>query len=179
MESCFDMLVPASKISDVPEKVIAKYEMSLPKELVSEWETRGFCNYLGGLIKTVNPEEYYDMISDWDDEPELCSVILITAFGDFYFVKQGNIYAQAVHQKLRTNLQNNLRLIIKFSFSTKQYQENVFHKTLYLKCLKTLQKPDASEIYAFTPAIALGGQYSINYATKVNLKEHLSILSQL
>lgn len=178
-DAVFDLLKHHKTVKNVDESTLQHFSGILPEILLEEWKKRGFSAYMKGLLQTVDPNEFYNVIGDWDSEPLKCHLIFISAFGDFYYLKDGIIFCQGVHQKLRTNLQNNLRLIIKFSFLKESYQENVLHATLYKEAVLKLGILEVDEIFAFFPAIALGGNYEIEYVRKVKMKEHLNFLSQL
>lgn len=179
MKNPFEYIAPSKSIKKVSNDTVVKFKDILPEILIDEWKRQGFASYLGGLLWSTNPENYYDVMAGWDEDYLNCHMIFRSAFGDFYFIKDDVIYAQAVHQKLRTNLQNNLRLVLKFSLARSQNQENILHKSLYNKAVKKFGILESDEIFSFFPAIALGGDYDLNYVKKVKIKEHLSFLGQL
>lgn len=179
MKNPFEYIAPSKSIQKVSNDTVVKFKDILPEILLDEWKREGLATYLGGLLWSTNPEDYYDVMAEWDEDHLNCHMIFLSAFGDFYFIKDGVIYAQAVHQKLRTKLQNNLRLVLKFSLARGQAQENILHKNLYKKAVKKFGLLESDEIFSFFPAIALGGDYDLNCVKKVKIKELLSFLGQL
>jgi hypothetical protein len=179
MENPFDLLKYKSTLKGVDEKTIKQFQNIFPEFVMEEWKERGFANYLGGLLQTTNPNDYYHIIEGWVAEPQKCHVILRTAFGSFYYLKDGEYYNINVVDNLKSHLQNNFRIIIKFSLSKKDSQKDILHKDIYDKAVKRLGIPNYDEVYAFVPAISFGGDYNPDNIQKVNLKSHLAFLEQL
>lgn len=179
MENVFDLLKFASSYKSVDEEVLKQFLGVLPDFIIAEWKNRGFSAYMGGLLQSTNPNDYYDIIEDWVEDPKDCHVIMRTAFGMMFYLKNGTFYAQGVNQVYTSDLRKNFQFVIEFSFCNKTYQKNVLQRDIYQKVVKKLGVPNYDEIYSFTPAISLGGNYLPENVRKVKLKEHLHLLSQL
>lgn len=57
-------LTDFKKDSDVPQEVIEKYRDVLPDELIEVWKKYGFGSFYGGFLKTVNPDDYADVLHE-------------------------------------------------------------------------------------------------------------------
>jgi len=56
---------------------------------------------------------------------------------------------------------------------------DVLRKDIFDQALVRLGPPDASELYGFVPALALGGGRNSHSLEKMRMNEHLSFLFQL
>jgi hypothetical protein len=179
MEKPFDLLKHYNTLQTVDIETIKKYESILPEFLINEWKERGFSSYLNGLLITTNPEDYYEIMKGWASEPENCHVVMRTAFGSLYYFKEDEYHYISVIHNLSSNLKKRLDFIIKYILNNKESQKNILHKDIYDKVYKRLGAPNYNEVYAFVPAIAIGGDYNPDNVKKVKLKEHLAFLQQL
>ena len=179
MENHFDLLKFKSTLKVADEETINQFTNIFPDFVINEWKARGFANYMGGLLQTTNPNDYYDIIAGWVDEPKKCHVIMRTAFGSFYYLKDGEYYCRGVIHNLCTHLQNNFSFILKFSLNRKDNQKDILYKDIYDKAVNRLGVPAYDEVYSFVPAILLGGGYNPDNLQKVNLKAQLAFLQQL
>ena len=179
MENPFDLLKFKSTLKAADEATINQFKDTFPEFVITEWKARGFANYMGGLLQTTNPNDYYDIIDGWVDKPKDCHVIMRTAFGSFYYLRGEEYFDKDVIHSLSSNLRKRLDFIIEFSFCNKQDQKSILNKDIYDKAVKRLGVPAYDEVYSFVPAIPLGGDYNPDTVQKVNLKAHLAFLQQL
>ena len=180
MENVFDLLKFKATLKPADEKTIAQFKGILPDFLLQEWQQRGFASYANGLLITTNPNDFYDVMEDWDDEPQKCHLVMRIAFGGFYYLKNEEFhYRSVVHNLKPTGFGKDLEVIIEFGLTDKGTQRDMFFSNIYTKALKHLGEQAYDEVYAFVPAIALGGDYNPASVQKVKLKEHLAFLSQL
>lgn len=64
-------------------------------------------------------------------------------------------------------------------FVSKEYRKNVLWESLHKKAIKKLGLLTEDECYGFAPLPALGGDYKAEYLIKTNIREYLSLLSQI
>ncbi|BEV17158.1 hypothetical protein HBDW_39460 [Herbaspirillum sp. DW155] len=55
----------ATKRSPVPTESIEKWRDKLPDQLLKYWEREGWCEYANGLFCTVDPDDYEDLVDEW------------------------------------------------------------------------------------------------------------------
>lgn len=175
----FDLLEYKETLKPASESVIKQFKDVLPEFLVQEWQGRGFASYMGGLLMTTDPNDFYEVLEGWVDDPKNCHVIMRTAFGSFYYLKGDNYYGRNVFHNITSNHQKDFSLTIEFSLSRKDTQNESLQRPIYTKAAKRIGSPAYDEVFAFVPAIALGGDYNPDTIRKVKLKEHLAFLSQL
>lgn len=179
MNNPFELLEFKQKLKDIQPDVIEKYRNVLPEFIIDEWTKRNLASYMGGLLQTTNPMDYYDTMSDWTEDANECHVLMRSAFGMLYYLKNEKYYSLDVHDGYISDLQNNFKFVIEFSLKNKDYQNDVLLKKLYQKAVKIHKVPNYDEVFAFVPAIAIGGAYEVENIQLCNLWEHLSFLSQL
>ena len=85
---------PGAHRLEVPELSIARYKNKLPDQLISYWKDQGWCGYGNGIFRTVNPERYEGVLTQWildsglNFEDDL-HVIARRAFGGFMCGESG------------------------------------------------------------------------------------------
>lgn len=170
---------PPSQCRKVSAASRAKYAGKLPDELLAEWEQFGWCAYSDGLLWTVNPDDYEDILPDWLDDADGAYVFLRTAFGGMYYwngseasyidVLFGGVWP--LFPTLEMNLDEML--------CDDTYLDDVVRRREFEQALPRLKPPAWNECYSFVPAIALGGAIDANNLERAKLREHLAILSQV
>jgi len=189
---------PALACQPVDQETLNRYQGILPDRLLSYWKEFGFCGYGEGLFWLVNPADYEEILELWLKNTPLWGrenyyVIARSAFGELYAWgdKSGDdtlidsqdhtIMPVDMPKDPITKKQKEQRLGIFFNSIDKESPDyyDKDDKLLFKKALKKLGTLAPDEIYAFVPALALGGVADLNHLQKVKLQEQLSILAQL
>jgi hypothetical protein len=181
METPFNLIKFSSTLRIVKQETIDQFKDIFPEFVIEEWNTRGLASYMDGLLITTDPNDFYDVVEDWGiPDPQNCHVLMRTAFGSFYYKYKDNYYDKSiVHNLPIGDLRKRFDFVLKFSLTDKDVLKDNLYKDIYDKAVKRLGPPLYDEVYAFVPAIALGGDYNPDTIQKVKLKEHLAFLSQL
>jgi hypothetical protein len=182
----------------VPAESIERWSGRLPDQLLTYWQQEGWCGYANGLLWTVDPDDYEDLIDEWlEDTPleglDSFHVIARTAFGKLYACgeKVGpvvsiscllhGIFAQAneLHPRTADDLDFKIRGF--FAGSTRRYSDlsDDTGSPLFERALKKLGALAPDEMYALEPALAAGGRIALENLARVKLDPHLTILRQL
>jgi hypothetical protein len=182
----------------VPAESIERWRGRLPDQLLTYWQQEGWCGYANGLIWTVDPEDYEDLIDEWlEDTPleglDSFHVIARTAFGDLFACgeKVGpvvNVSCQlhavfALARELRAKSQADLDFEVRgfFGGSTRRGCDMTTEHDGYLfeRAVKKLGPLAPDEMFALEPALAAGGTIALENLARVKLDPHLTILRQL
>ncbi|CAA0200024.1 MULTISPECIES: type VI secretion system immunity protein, TaeI family [Acinetobacter] len=183
---------PIDKV-EVTEDFIKKYRGKLPESILEQWRIIGFAGYLNGLYWITNPDDYAEVIYDWLEETPLPDddvyhVLARSAFGELliwgernygrYYIKtmEGILHDNGLQEE-GAEFYGNLF----FFYSDKDSLDHIDKngKKLFERAVKKLGVLKADEMYAFEPALALGGEESLAYLTKVNLPVHMKLLKQV
>jgi hypothetical protein len=189
---------PAINCDPVDKETLDRYRGKLPDRLLGYWEAFGFCGYGDGLFWTVNPADYEEILELWlKDTPlwgrENYYVIARTAFGRLYIWGDKSGWTSKLTPHEHSILPRDIpsdpiseeekeRFIGIFISGMNKNNSDSYdkdEKPLFKKALKKLGQLEADEMYAFVPALALGGLADLKFLQKVKLQEQLSILAQL
>jgi hypothetical protein len=162
------------------DAAIESYAARLPDEVLDRWRETGVCSHGDGLLWFTDPKQLDDVLEDWLKAFELESgaVFLRTAFAHLYIWASGAVCSIDVQHGGFSRVTDNIDLF--FSLLTDEdIRERILRASLYEEVKQRLGPPDRNECYAFVPALALGGPGTAESVQRVQLREHLGILSQL
>ena len=185
-----DVVIPTESFCD-------DYRGVLPDQLIDYWQQYGFSGWGEGLFWIVNPSEYAPILQAWlegtsfEDKDDY-HVIARTAFGKLlvwsnncgHCLSIQSLYGLFYPSDESMRIQEkgtDFTLQLFFSSS----QKNDFdilssnESFLFSSAKNQLGRLNSSEIYAFVPALALGGQAKLDNLKKVNALEHLALLADL
>ena len=179
------------------QDVMAKFTGRLPGQLLAYWREYGWSGWGKGLFWLVNPDDYEPALEAWIGDTPLMEhdayyVIGRSAFGDLFF--WGTRSGQSLRIKSSLGLifpsdeseavsEGRSDMLAK-SFVVGQKkrdldQRDYLEKPLFDRGVKALGQLGPDEIYAFEPALVLGGKADLKNLRKVKAVEHLVMLAQL
>ena len=182
----------------VTNETLQKFKGRLPSRLLEYWQEYGFCGFMDGFFWIVDPDDYEDVLDAWIDdtfivETDSFYVIGRNAFGDLYLWGERTGYKykistsngwiiEKVGDENDIKKNNALRAIKMFFYKSAMKVEafdfiDIDQEPLFGRC-KELHNPlEYDEVFAFEPAIFLGGEPRIENITKVNIFAHLTMLA--
>lgn len=168
-----------SKCEDATKAIIEQYLAVLPAELIAFWSETGWCAFSKGLFWVVNPADFVGVADEWFETKDSLIVIGRSAFGNL-LIWDGSkaLFLDVLYGKY-IQLSEFIDDFFDMSLSDKSFLENVLNQSVFEQALQKLGELERDEVYAFEPALALGGEMIVDNLNKVKLKEHLSILAQL
>ncbi|SEL30703.1 DUF6892 domain-containing protein [Ruminococcus albus] len=85
----YKVLDDFEKVSDVSPETIKKYEDLLPTEWIEFWKEYGFCSFMNGYFRVIDPDEYKDLYNESVLKlyKEEAVPVMVTAFGDIIAFK--------------------------------------------------------------------------------------------
>ncbi|HIQ45318.1 MAG TPA: DUF1851 domain-containing protein [Pseudomonas oleovorans] len=196
-QSFIDNLGEANSYREVPNSSIEKYRSILPESLLGYWREEGWCSYADGLFWIVNPEPYKATLDSWLQGSGLAEIdnyhiIARDAFGSLY--AWGECYQRKItisslaggivalkSQLQKTNPQPDRTLGIflgSISRENLDFEDNQ-GKPLFRRALMKLGPVGENEMYAFEPALCIGGKADLEHMVKLNMDMHLTLLEQL
>jgi hypothetical protein len=170
---------PAAQIQPVSSEAVERYRGRLPDDLLELWREVGWGAFAGGFLWLVDPEQLADPLEEWLGHREALA-FMRTAFGNTLIWYQGQVhYLDVLYARLLPPLTDQIDLFFNYSLCRERYLDKSLDRPTYLKALPRLGVPTRDEVYAYVPALALGGSGDAASLQKVNLREHLSFLAQL
>ncbi|WP_312387822.1 GAD-like domain-containing protein [Pseudomonas sp.] len=192
-----DNLGEATSRREVPAASIDKYQSKLPPALLGYWREEGWCSYADGLFWIVDPDAYKATLDMWLQGSGLTEidnyhVIARDAFGSLY--AWGERYQRKItvsslaggivalkNQLRKSNPQPDRSLGIFLGSTSRDsldFDDNQ-GRPLFQRALAKLGPVAEDEMYAFEPALCIGGKADLEHMVKLNLEVHLMILDQL
>jgi hypothetical protein len=174
---------------------IKKYEGKLPTRLLNYWKEYGWGAFGDGMFWLVNPADFVNVLDAWchnlvniDD----AYVIGRSAFGKLIVWKKGHgkfmhiipfehtVYTFAPNKHVQAGKEDfSLGIFLSRIDPASLEFEDKDEKPLFKRALKKLGATKMDEMYAFEPALSLGGPARLDSLVKVKLEEHLHFLAEL
>lgn len=174
---------------------IKRYEGELPTRLLDYWKEYGWGSFGNGMFWLVNPADFTNTLDAWCHDLvdiEGAYVIGRSAFGKLMVWKKGHgkfmniipfehtIFTFAPNKFVQAGKED-------FSFGVMISQidpdsvdfEDIHEKPLFKRALRKLGAVERDEMYAFAPALSLGGTAKLASLEKVKMEEHLHFLAEL
>jgi hypothetical protein len=170
---------PPKNCRAISEPELAAYQGKLPNDLLELWKQSGWCSYGDGLLWTINPADYSEILGAWPDVTEGAHAFVRTAFGSIVFWDGELARFLDVLSGDVSTLFPTMDFNFNGALSDDKYLNAVVRQKLFKEALPRLGPPAVDECYAFVPALPLGGTESSASLQKVKLREHLHILAQL
>lgn len=187
---------PAIKSEQPSEAILQHFKNKLPARLLEYWQEYGFCGWGEGIFWIVNPEDYSEILDLWLAGTPFVGkdnyyVIGRGAFGRLF------VWGEASGQSIKINPSYGMLLpsdetkelkergaerTIDLFFACKSksmMEEDTEGKPLFERAMAKLGPLEADEMYAFVPALALGGAPKLENLQKVKVLEHLAFLAEL
>ena len=196
-ESFISVFGEATYTTEVPETSLEKYRGILPDKLLLYWKEEGWSAYGNGLFWTVNPEEFEGVLSMWLEHTGISDidayhVFARTAFGNLivwgqntnqYFTIDSPIHKIFLDKDKLEKSEFDPEVSIGGFFILSEKEdydlENDSGEFMFERVLDRCGVLTEGEMYAFEPALALGGTSSIENISKAPILAHLAVLSQL
>jgi hypothetical protein len=188
---------PPIERRDVPPEKLEKFRGKLPDKLLEYWREYGWCGYAKGLFWTVDPDEWDEELDAWiGDTPfmerDSFYVIARSAFGELILWGTntgqslkvvpiyGGVFPAFDEEKFQRRGPDKALQLFFGSASRETYDLSDDKKqSLFDKALVKLGPLGHDTVYGFVPALALGGDMTIDRLQKLDAHVHLDILSGL
>jgi hypothetical protein len=151
----------------------------VPGEVIDFLHQEGECTYRNDFFRTILPKEYHAVFSDWGLEGNNCYAFLRSAFGALVYCFKGEYYVLLPYTGEGNFLSRDFDTVMNIHLSMHLVLEEAFLLNTYLEKKQVLPGLKADEIYAFVPAIPLGGSPETSKMEVVKMHEHLATLAEL
>lgn len=173
---------------------LEEYKNVLPQAMLDFWSEVGWSGYANGMMWSTDPEEFKPALAAWLDGSNLLSqdkyiVIARGAFGKLFVWGKTMGLTIIINPLISsiTTVEPTLEAeesdsAISAFFLSKDKEDFDFDdqkdKPIFARALKKLGPLKSDEMYAFEPALGMGGTAKIENLVKVKMIEHLVLLSQ-
>lgn len=153
----------------------------LPAELTALLDQVNSNSYANGFFKFVAPQEFRHYGALWNLNPDDCFPFLKTAFGHLILLHERQYKAiNPVHNDIDLlGAQDELDFVMDVLLCDRSSLEGSFFIDIYEQVFAQLGAPKVDEIYAFIPALGLGGSRAAENVQKVSMEQQMLILSQI
>jgi hypothetical protein len=168
-----------NRYAEVSEDLVERLKThSFPDFYMRYIQENGFKEFFDGFWWFTDPFNLAEDLSPFTGHVTAYPIIR-NALGCFLVFLNGSYYHLNVHTRSFGVLGDQLGLIFNFTFTDDYALRDMFFFQLFDPALKRLGKVEHDEIYAFVPALALGGEIRSENIHIVKLREHLHLLAQL
>ena len=202
IESFFEWMGKPFVTEPVSKETLEKFKGKLPDRLLEFWRVHGFCGFRDGLFWITNPDDYEPALEAWFGDTPVVEkdsyyVIARTAFGKLYLwgtrtgaryelmepemgwlYDSGDVRAERDIRDGKSDWLFSVFLALRGPPSKADSKDDN-DKPLFERAVKKFGPLAADEMFAFTPALALGGENLLTNLSKVDIHIHLDLLAQM
>lgn len=179
-----DRFGPPTAARPADPAVCERYAARLPAALIDEWREVGWAAYANRCLWLVNPDDFAETVAAW--LPALCTdldrpplVFARSAFGDLLVThKEKGIGQLNVHYGRFVTIGAAPHVFLNLLLDP-PYVAAALDGDLAAKAVLRAGPLAADEMFAYQPALALGGSETVDSVVKVKMDPHLAILVQL
>jgi hypothetical protein len=159
--------------------VIEQYRGLVPVEILGIWEKYGFGSLKNGFLKTINPNEYHEIINVAYSRGGVSVPLFATGMGDIItFEDSAHFTLVNFGKKVLDVLTKNVAVLYISLLSDQFCDRHLFWRNYPLA---TEKYGDLSydECFGYVPLLGLGGKEKVENLQKVKIKEQLLVIAQL
>jgi hypothetical protein len=150
----------------------------LPGFYIDYLEENGLREFGEGFWWFVDPLDWHEELAPFAGSANLRPAIR-TAFGGFIVLHDDSWHYLDPHTKSFPSLGRQLGILVNMTLTKDYALQNMFYGDYFQAALARLRKVGADEMYAFAPALGLGGTVNAEGVHIVRMREHLAFLAQL
>jgi hypothetical protein len=170
---------PPKQYAKLPARLAADLtKRGFPDYYVRYLETHGLAEFFNGFWWFTNPLELHEDLAPFAAGNDVFPVAR-NAFGCF-LVRHGEDYRHLnPHVKTFTVLSDELALILNMTMTDAFALRDMYFFDAFKPAFDRVGKVGADEMYAFAPALKIGGTTDPASVHIVKMREHLAFLAQL
>ena len=175
--------------------VIEKYTNVLPHALINIWKEYGFGSFAKGFLKTINPDEYQELLNKTYIKDTKPIPIFTTALGDIltwdydFFGKERekcHCINIVYYRDGDDCIVSPVTSLDDDDFFSEELTDSDTYKSdffwgAYLEAVKVhgTTIPEYDECYGYVPLLGLGGKETVNNLQIVKIKEHIMLIKEM
>jgi hypothetical protein len=164
-------------------KLYKKYENFLPEYIIQIWRTYGFASYANGLFRMSSPDSFETVLKTFFGKDNKYIVICHSSFGDLVLWNYEDSSIISLNSSTGRGIvmaENEKKIDSFFAFVMNDDEFYEAHNyDLHLKAVKKFGQLEPDQVFAFVPALALGGSEKLENIKVSQLREYLAIIAEL
>lgn len=172
------MITDFIKKNDVSEELIKEYEDKLPAEVIAFWREFGFGTFYKGYLKSINPNDYKDLLEKSYFQGDVSIPIFVTAFGDL-ITWEKNRFVGIVKYRYGENDVISDGFDFFFEDVTEGELDDELSIKQYNSAIKKLGDLEYDECFGYVPLLVLGGKESVKNLKIVKIREHIALITEM
>lgn len=163
--------------SKVSSDIIERYKNLVPKEIIDLWQEYGFGTFMQGYFKSVNPEEYIDILQKCSQRYTNSVVLFATGMGDLVLWADGYVRLLNFRYGVLKTVMPNFLYFFK-SLDSEKFRDEYLKWQPYPEAVEKWGEISYYECFGYTPLLGLGGAEKVENLKIVKLKEHILIITE-
>ena len=175
-----ETFVATHKLHEAGQPVVIT-DAAAPEELTALLNQVGTSSYANGFFRFVAPQTMRQYLELFNLNSAECYPFLKCAFGHLLFYHDAEIKVLDPVYNTVDSLggKEDFDFVMNIALCDREALESAFMIDVYEQTFSTLGVPALDEIYAFVPALGLGGNRSAENVKKSTMLVEMNILSQL
>jgi hypothetical protein len=170
------------KFSTSTKNLLEKYKDRLPDYVLDIWKNYGLCSYSDGFIFLTSPEPFNKILEIYFGKNHSYTVFCHTSFGDLLIwdTQSPSVISLDVHsgQGVRMVADGDIDAFFTFGINNDRFYK-IHRYDLHLKAVEKFGQLEPDQVFAFVPALALGGSEKLENIKVSQLREYLAIIAEL
>lgn len=171
-----------SHFSPPSDALKSEYKARLPEYMMQVWKTYGFGSYANGLFFVSSPKPFESILETYFGKDHNYTVICHSSFGDLLIWDSETpsiiSFNSTTGRGSRMADDGDIDSFFKYSMNNDRFYE-VHNYNLHLKAMKKFGQLEEDQVFAFVPALSLGGSEKLENIQVVQLREYLAILAEI
>ncbi len=173
------------KVSTFPppsDALIEAYRDRLPEYMIEVWKTYGFGSYAKGLFFVSSPEPFGTILETYFGKNHPYTVICHSSFGKLLLWDHENpsvvSFDVNAGQGTRMAVDGDIDNFFKYSMNNDRFYK-AYEYDLHLKAVDQFGQLEPDQVFAFVPALSLGGAEKLENIKVSQIREYLAILADI
>ena len=159
--------------------VIEKYTNVLPNALINIWKEYGFGTFAKGFLKTINPDEYQELLNETYMSDSNPIPIFATALGDIIVFREDFDVFIVYYRRGKDCIVYSAETFFNVLTNTNTYKNALFWGDYIEAVAEYGTIPEYDECYGFVPLLGLGGKRKVENMQIVKIKEHIMLIKEM
>jgi hypothetical protein len=175
-----ETFVATHKLHEAGQPIVVT-DAAVPEELKALLNQVGTSTYANGFFRFVTPESMRQYLALFNLNQAECYPFLKCAFGHLLFYQDGEykVLDPVFNSVDSLGGKEDFDFVLNIALCDRDALESTFMIDIYEQAFPTHGVAALDEIYAFVPALGLGGSRNAENVRKSNMLVEMNILSQL